>query len=795
MRLKALTATPHPAGNRIDLQWVNPEPDAFAGVRVVRRDGTHPANPEDGVIVAEGDTLLFTENPKGERQYRAEDAPVKAETIYYYTLFPYQGDPPSYLFDPHNRVAAMATACHDMAGQLYDLLPAIYHRYDRPLPESADELSAVDRQKGQLRRFLDLPGSQLDLLYSFARNLLNLYHLDKVDGALLPLIAQWIGWQTDYRLEVDAQRNEIRYAPHVYKRIGIIPTVEATVKRILGWESRTKEFAHNVAFSNRPERLNLWLRERGSNGQWSDPTAPLSIDFAYEGRPTTVTDTDGTLWLFFHTERKQDKAIVSVEHGLDSGDAPKRWIRKGQWDIWYKIYRATSGWSPSRPLTNRSQLDKHPSAANHGGTIWLFWDTWSDTERRWCIAYSILENGAWSSPEAPWEGRTEQRDPCAATDDQGGLWLFWRERDGARWDLKYNRHDGADWELPVASPGSFRGSGADPQVDGDVFVRFHPTDPTRRLWVFWGRSEPISPTARRWRIAYRTKADLDPATWNWSTVATLPVVDPEASDREPALVWDPDGNPELFWASNRDRSWSVWRSKLDLGALSWESPEALTGNPFSQRAPFAATVNGRTLLFYRSNASLSYPSALYKATTTRDSRYAGCTTVDTRNVTKISLRGQYEDFQTYTYDVGRNGNRTAGDWYARDTVGIYLTPDTEDPTLIQRNRELIEGILKQFLPIQVRTVFIIEPAKYKELLYTYEFPKEQEPRIIAETVIDSLISETYSGLGDHYRDTIPGWTWIRAWSVNFPDHRTVDFNASEIDTGYRTWHTGLDAGA
>ena len=41
--------------------------------------------------------------------------------------------------------------------------------------------------------------------------------------------------------------------------------VEATVKRIIGWESRTKEFAHNVFLSNRPERLNafnmaMWRR-------------------------------------------------------------------------------------------------------------------------------------------------------------------------------------------------------------------------------------------------------------------------------------------------------------------------------------------------------------------------------------------------------------------------------------------------------------------------------------------------------------------------------------------------------
>jgi hypothetical protein len=46
MRLNRITATPHPAGNRIDLTWVNPDPDRYPGVRVVRREGTYPTSPQ-----------------------------------------------------------------------------------------------------------------------------------------------------------------------------------------------------------------------------------------------------------------------------------------------------------------------------------------------------------------------------------------------------------------------------------------------------------------------------------------------------------------------------------------------------------------------------------------------------------------------------------------------------------------------------------------------------------------------------------------------------------------------------
>ena len=45
MRLNKITATPHPTGNRIDLTWVNPDPDQYPGVRVVRREGTYPTSP------------------------------------------------------------------------------------------------------------------------------------------------------------------------------------------------------------------------------------------------------------------------------------------------------------------------------------------------------------------------------------------------------------------------------------------------------------------------------------------------------------------------------------------------------------------------------------------------------------------------------------------------------------------------------------------------------------------------------------------------------------------------------
>jgi hypothetical protein len=114
------------------------------------------------------------------------------------------------------------------------------------------------------------------------------------------------------------------------------------------------------------------------------------------------------------------------------------------------------------------------------------------------------------------------------------------------------------------------------------------------------------------------------------------------------------------------------------------------------------------LLIYRSNESLRYTSTVYGATETVDARYAGCTTVDTRNKPKLDLRGQFGDFQTYTYDTGQAGQRTELDWYARDTVGLYVPPGAAEQVPTASSQRSFADVLRQFLPIQVRAVFIVE---------------------------------------------------------------------------------------
>jgi hypothetical protein len=150
----------------------------------------------------------------------------------------------------------------------------------------------------------------------------------------------------------------------------------------------------------------------------------------------------------------------------------------------------------------------------------------------------------------------------------------------------------------------------------------------------------------------------------------------ELSDREPAVLLAAGGNIEMFFSSTRGGAWTIWRSVLDIAALTFAAPQQVTKTAFSNRAPLAMDTGAGTLVAFRSNESLTYASAVYGATRTLDSRYGGTTTADTRNAAKLALRGKFDDFQAYTYEAGTQGVRNNNDRIGRDTIGLFLTPDT-----------------------------------------------------------------------------------------------------------------------
>jgi phage tail-like protein len=664
VRLLELKATALPDGNRIEVSWTRPPDPAFARVRVVRREGTHPTTPNpatasDGVVVGE----MAGESP-------VLDVGLRGETTYYYSLYPYNDvDPASgqivvadaaEQIDPANRVSALATSPYGMAEQMYDLLPAIYRRYDAAHGDAP------------LRRFLDLPAGQLDQLYSHASAMLHVLDLARVDGALLPLLAQWIGWNSDRRLEVGAQRNELRHAPAVYRTIGLIPVIEATVERVGGRPSRIKEFVHNVAATNRPARLNLWSLTR-SGSTW-EKAELLSLDGAFGGRPTVAGR----------------RLFYEKEQGGRSG-------------IWTKTLGA-EGWGPSEPIFVSRWSHKAPSAAARGDETMLFWSAFNRSAREWSIQTRTLADDAWT-PAATFippdsDDATQRRGPCAVSDG-AGVWLFYWERTDSGWRLKYNRHDGRRWQMST-SPTVFEAGFA---VD-DLFALFHPSDGGQRLWLLWAREEPVPadqdpalPRQTRWSVAYRVKAGLDTTVNNdWGQIRTVTKVAPNTDhDREPCAVVMGDGNVELFLSSHRGGNWAIWRSVINRATHALAAPIEVPFGLSAVRAPLTFARGQQTTVVARSSESMRYRSGVFTTTETVDARYAGSSTYHAREPALRARRGTFDDAATYLYDTGR----ADGDLFARDTVGVYVPANT-DAAQIARLGE----VLPEFMPATDRAVFI-----------------------------------------------------------------------------------------
>lgn len=915
MRLDQISATAHPAGNRIDLSWAFPAGAPPCAVRVVRRADRYPEHPGDGVVVPAG--LLGWLDPglladleaemlspalrqaclergaplaanaalltvaRGrlwhlgatqgrctlrvvggrpaiydERLPYAYDEGLRSETTYYYTLFPIEDHVPlryDLASAPYNRAAALATGAYNMAGQLYDLLPALYRRYD-----------LAGGQGQPLQRFLSLPGGQLDQLYSRARALLNLSDLDRVDGRLLGLLADWIGWRTDFRNDIQTQRNELHFAPRVQEITGTIPMIEATIKRLIDWECRAKEFAGNVFRSNQPPRLNLWAAER-VRGAWG-AAAPLSLDFAYEGRPAAAARTtpDGTThhWLFYHTPHANgaqagaahipppagsrlcaksaltfrlsraafgrhfrhgtvSPALLAAfaRHGLalsldlaivaqkaEPGQ-PRAWLlcdRSG--GARYSVREAGDHdllvqceWSPGQPVREPppGQLDRHPSAAWLGDTLWLFWDVYDEQTQGWHVACRTYQRGRWAEAQRPQRNLPcagQCRAPCAVL-HAGKLRLLWLERGAGGWRLRLSTLEGRRWSQPADFPPLIvrRAEGVqeiDPHVEDDLLAL---SDAQGRLWLFWAWREPVEglPGQARWRIAYR--AAQDDGLQDWGPIFALPAP-PDADDREPAAIIGQPRSIELFWSSTRDGSWSIWRGELNAEGRLRGRAEALSAGPYTQRAPLPLAYGGGTLLVYRSNESLSYASAEYGATRTLDTRYAGCTSVEPRNAARVALRRQYTDFETYSYELGPGGRPDMRSWYRRDTVGLYLRPGDEDGAEIARNQRQIAYLLRQFLPIQVRVVFIIEPWPVDEPVYDYG---ARDGRRIGEELaleLTAAAAEQYAGLAEGgERDRIRGWTWLRAWPHTVsPQAGPGAENDVTSNPLYRTWRQDVE---
>lgn len=300
-------AVPHLLGCRIDLTWQNPPNSDFDrgsplnGIRIVRRERTFPLALDDGDLVYPTTQPIL---PQSSEPLLAQfsDNGLQPLTTYYYTIFTVDAANVSYA-DDNSRAAAFATQNYNLSERLYKMLSAVHQRYDalgatqlQPLDQATMEtLAALPPNlsgKGQLWRFFYAAAAPMDLMRSFAEGLSLLQNVDWTRPEFLPLLAQWLGWELDRTLPIFAQRNEIKFAPRLYRSVGTIPNLQAIVTHYTGWYTQVAEFAYNIAQSNTPPQLNAFaLVQTPGAGEWlGTDDAAVVLGFGAGNNYATITN-------------------------------------------------------------------------------------------------------------------------------------------------------------------------------------------------------------------------------------------------------------------------------------------------------------------------------------------------------------------------------------------------------------------------------------------------------------------------------------------------------------------------
>lgn len=347
----------------------------------------------------------------------------------------------------------------------------------------------------------------------------------------------------------------------------------------------------------------------------------------------------------------------------------------------------------------------------------------------------------------------------AFLDPTGNVWLFWASRQDGNWRIWYARFSGNTWEAPK----EFTTTGT--IADREPFAVFDPTG-AGRVWVFWsGKKKDGS-----WNVFTRTTTTVDFAALNdaaWTQKELLPAP-AGANNREPAAILAGAGAVDLYYASDRANGWNVWTRSVDAGVQGAES-QVTTGSD-TRRAPAAVRLEAkRVRLYHRSNAPRAYTSSTFPMSQTFDARYSGSSTCDTRNPLKLSLRGRFEDEQRYTSDTRRMppgtplGGKNLAGLFARDAVGVFLTPDTSDQELIFQSTRMFAEALLPFQPVTARLAFLVDEKVFTDEIYTYETASSATPVVMGEQAIDTILSEVLPQPLDERVDAAPAVHFVRTW--------------------------------
>jgi phage tail-like protein len=521
-----------------------------------------------------------------------------------------------------------------------------------------DEPEPGDRGRGQLRRFLRVFGAGMDGLRGSAESLRLRHDPRHARADLLPRLSRWIGWEPDLTSTVQAQRRDLGFAPEIFATVGTLPNVRALVNRVTGWEVRTREFVHSVFLTNAPEEVPYWelWTQRLEAAGWTAPELLLPAE-SFEGRPAAVV-LAAQPWLFWHSEAAGRRELWLTRPGVDP--APRRAMLD------------TADDAPGVAWT-----DEDPAVTVDDGRIQLFWS--SNRDGPWNLWMREVDGLPAGPAVRVTNHAAPDRRPAAVVDGTGRTWLFWESDRRGPTDIWAQVREGGEWGLP------FRVTTAERRDEQPAAV----VDGAGRIWLFWSADGGDRRTLR-----YQV---LDGGAWSAPRTA-VENAGPAARDESPAAVVR-GGEVWLLWHTDRGIGWNVWAARHDGvdPSTPFAAPHALAPQPEADKDPAVIVAGGDLHVVWRSQR--------------RAMRYRS-RTLDLDDPTVLEGLGQFHDRAHYTYDTARKN----GDWYARDTVGLYLSPDTDDADRIVREVNRVSNFVEPFRPLPVRYVWLTDTPVNLELL-------------------------------------------------------------------------------
>jgi hypothetical protein len=417
----------------------------------------------------------------------------------------------------------------------------------------------------------------------------------------------------------------------------------AMVNRVTGWLCDVKEFAHNVALTNAPETQHLWeiWQVARVGGVWGAP-APLTLTTFADGDPV-VLDVAGTTWVIWHSDRSGRRELWFQRLGVDAAPV-----------------RVMSGAPDDAP--GQTFADDAPTAVVDAGTVLLFWSSDRTGTRQ-----------IWSRQMTPAPGPATLVSNLASTGESpaavqvgASLWLFWNSDQRGTSDIWFRVRTANVWsaESRLVKDPAF-----------DQFADTRPAAivaPTGDLWLFWCRDradrreiwQQVN-TAGVWGAQLSLDADL---TTGQRDEAPAPVVD--------------GAHVIVFFHSNRASNWQIWSRTHD--GVAWRAAVRMSGELTADKEPTAFTDGAGDVHVFWS--------------TQRRAPWYRSRTLDFNDVHMLAEMGTFNDHTHYVYDTALGPD----DWYARGTVGLFLTPDTLDPVKIAAGIERAAAFLEPFRPAPVR---------------------------------------------------------------------------------------------